>query len=72
MSSKVKNILAGLVSRKEFKTIKDRKIDGQLAAPVLKRFKEQCQTIVKNGMSRSRSTRATVCLSISNAHGRPK
>ena len=50
LRSKVKKIFASLVSRKEFKAIKDKRVDGQLTAPVLQRFKEQCQSIVKNRM----------------------
>lgn len=37
--SKVKKALASLASRKEFKAIKDKRVDGRLAVPVLERFK---------------------------------
>ena len=46
--SKVKKALASLASRKEFKAIKDKRVAGRLAVPVLERFKGGCQPIVKN------------------------
>lgn len=45
---KVKNMIASLVSHKEFRMIKDKRLDGQLAPPVLQRFTEHCQAIVKD------------------------
>ena len=46
LSSKVKSMITSLISRKEFKTVKKKRLDGQLTPSTLKRFKEQCQTII--------------------------